>query len=187
MNAYDFDGTIYRGDSTIDYLLFCLIHQPRCLKGTPKAFQALLGYVCGRYSRDYAKQQCLLILKLVKNQDDLVGQFWDKHLQKMAPWYLHQMKTSDLWISASPTFLLAEPARRLGVGKVIATDVDQRSGLLLTQNCRGYEKVHRLRKEYPDSHINRFYSDSLSDEPMAKLAENAYLVRRKKVRPWPQA
>ncbi len=31
MNVYDFDGTIYSGDSTIDFYLFCLRKQPEIL------------------------------------------------------------------------------------------------------------------------------------------------------------
>ena len=30
MNVYDFDKTIYAGDSTIDFWKFCMIRYPRC-------------------------------------------------------------------------------------------------------------------------------------------------------------
>lgn len=32
MNVYDFDKTIYAGDSTIDFYLFCLKRQPAILQ-----------------------------------------------------------------------------------------------------------------------------------------------------------
>ena len=32
--------------------------------------------------------------------------------------------------------------------------------------------------------IKTFYSDSLSDTPMARLAQQSYLVRKEEIRPW---
>ena len=40
--------------------------------------------------------------------------------------------------------------------------------------------------EVPDGHIENFYSDSLSDSPLAKLADRAWLVKKGKLSPWPE-
>jgi phosphoserine phosphatase len=53
-------------------------------------------------------------------------------------------------------------------------------------NCHDEEKVRRFRLEVPEGHIENFYSDSLSDTPLAKLADRAWLVKKGKLSPWPE-
>lgn len=36
IDVYDFDGTIYDGDSTVDFTRFCLRRHPGVLAGLPK-------------------------------------------------------------------------------------------------------------------------------------------------------
>ena len=36
MNVYDFDETIYDGDSTVDFVKYSIIHQPKVLIYFPK-------------------------------------------------------------------------------------------------------------------------------------------------------
>ena len=36
MNVYDFDETIYDGDSTVDFVKYSFIHRPKCLICLPK-------------------------------------------------------------------------------------------------------------------------------------------------------
>ena len=36
IDVYDFDGTIYDGDSTFDYVKFCLRRHPAMLLGMPR-------------------------------------------------------------------------------------------------------------------------------------------------------
>lgn len=83
------------------------------------------------------------------------------------------------------TVLVAPIAAPLGV-QLIATEVDPSSGALLTPNCKGEAKLRRLRAHYGEQvRAEAFYSDSLSDIPLARLAERAYLMRGRERRPWP--
>jgi len=41
MNVYDFDGTIYNGDSTVDFFLFALKRKPSLLLNVPVRHLAL--------------------------------------------------------------------------------------------------------------------------------------------------
>ena len=102
----------------------------------------------------------------------------------MAPWYLMQRQAQDVVVSASPAWLLQPLCDRLGV-KLIATEVDGRSGRLLGPNCHGAQKVARFAAQYPCAQVGAFYSDSRSDAPMAGLAAKAYLVRGGMPAPWP--
>ena len=42
MNVYDFDKTIYAGDSTIDFYLICLKRQPAILRCLPMQIKGLI-------------------------------------------------------------------------------------------------------------------------------------------------
>lgn len=184
MNAYDFDGTIYDGDSTRDFIAFCALRHPGVLARVPRAVLALCAHALGRLSRDKAKGRCLRVLSAVPDLEKEVSAFWDSHISKMMQWYLDQRQEDDLVISASPAFLVEEACRRLEIGRPIATNVDVRTMRMVSPNCRGGEKVRRLDTELPGAQIEAFYSDSASDEPLARVAERAYRVCRGKVLPW---
>ena len=62
--------------------------------------------------------------------------------------------------------------------------MDRHTGETEGENCHGEEKVRRLREAYPEVEIREFYSDSLSDTPLAKLADKAYLVKGQELLPW---
>ena len=36
MNAYDFDNTVFRGDSTARFYVFCLLRTPRMIRRVPR-------------------------------------------------------------------------------------------------------------------------------------------------------
>ena len=74
----------------------------------------------------------------------------------------------------------------LGISSLIASEVNRVTGEYTGENCHGPEKVKRFRALYPQGRVERFYSDSLSDSPMASLAEKAYLVTKGECVLWPQ-
>ena len=76
---------------------------------------------------------------------------------------------------------------RLGI-RLIATNMDKHTAKIDGLNCHSDEKVRRFYKEFPeDTVVENFYSDSLSDTPLAKLADKAYLIVDKGQTPvpWP--
>ena len=109
--------------------------------------------------------------------------FWNEYFCRMEPWYLEQMKSDDLIISASPEFLLRPAAEKLGV-RLIATPMNPYTGKISGKNCHDLEKKRRFLEEYPEEAIENFYSDSRSDQPMAELAKSAWLVKEHQCFPW---
>ena len=184
MNAYDFDGTIYDGDSTRDFIAFCALRYPGVLARVPGAVATLCAHALGKVSRDETKERCLRVLAVVPDLEGAVSAFWDRKMPRVMRWYLDQRKPDDLVVTASPSFLIKEACRRLGISRLIATEVDERTMRMLAPNCRGEEKVRRLDAELPGARIEAFYSDSVSDGPMARIADRAYIVRRGRVMPW---
>ena len=87
-------------------------------------------------------------------------------------------------ISASPEFLLAPICRKLGIRHLLASRVDPCTGRYTGENCQGAEKINRFRSAFPHETVEEFYSDSLSDLPLAKIAQRAYLIQKGKITDW---
>lgn len=183
MNVYDFDHTIYRGDSTLDFWWYCVRRYPVALKALPKALTAGACFRLGRCDRETFKETFYHFLCYLPDAETAVQAFWDSNLKKIQPWYLDRKMESDLVISASPAFLISEACLRLNI-HWIASQVDCHTGKLQGPNCRGYEKVNRLYQKYPQAVVEDFFSDSSSDKPMACIAVHAYRVEGSKIRLW---
>lgn len=183
MNVYDFDNTIYKGDSTFDFYKFCL----RRHIGIVKLFPSLLGaftkyYVLKKGTKTQFKEVMYKFLTFVDTEKE-VDLFWDSHIKNIKPWYKKQQKENDLIISASPEFLLKPAMKRLGIKRLIASQVSPVNGKYSGINCHGEEKVRLFRKKY-NCEIEEFYSDSYSDTPLAAISKTAYMVKDDKIKKW---
>lgn len=183
MNVYDFDNTIYRGDSTTDFFKWCIKKYPLLSLRLIKGGTAFCIYKVKQCSKTYFKENLYKIFQNIPDIDSLVEEFWDTHNKNIKSWYLKNKKTDDVIISASPEFLLIPICNKLGISHLMASRVDKDTGFYYGVNCYGAEKVRRFR-EYFDGKIDEFYSDSLSDEPLAKLADKAFLVDGDILTPW---
>ena len=187
MNVYDFDKTIFYPDSTACFYRYCLRRIPGTLLPTlPKALAAGLCYRAGKTAARELKQLLFAFLPKLSaaELDALVSDFWREDERRIGAWYLMQKRPDDLIISASPRFLLSPICAKLGVS-LIATEMDPRTGIISGENCHDYEKPRRFYAEYPGAKVDCFYSDSLTDSPMAALAERAFLVNKHRLSPWP--
>lgn len=182
MNVYDFDNTIYNGDSSIDFYLFCLHIKPYIIVLFPAILIGFILYKLKVKEKEYFKEKYFSFLKYFSNIDKLVSKFWDKKEKNVKEWYLKQKNKDDVIITASPEFLIKEISDRLGIKFLIASNVDASNGLFLSKNCYGSEKVNRFLEKFGDCKIDSFYSDSMSDLPMMKLAEKAYLVSKNNIK-----
>lgn len=184
MNVYDFDRTIYRGDSTIDFYRYCLQCNPKIILYLPKQLNGMLNYLLGKCSKTEWKEQFFCFLTQIDDLDTVVKNFWDRKEKNIQQWYLNIRQSTDVIISASPSFLLREICMRLGINQLIASEVSK-NGHFSRPNCYGEEKVVFFCEKFSTAYIEKFYSDSLSDKPMAKLARQAYLVKRNRIYKWP--
>ncbi|MBR2801301.1 MAG: HAD-IB family phosphatase [Erysipelotrichaceae bacterium] len=186
MNVYDFDKTIYDGDSSIDLFLWLIPRHPKMLLNLPRTAAAGLSYLLHLCSKTQMKQNFYRALKQVPDLDSEVKIFWDSHIEKIYPWYYDQQREDDIIISASPEFDIGEACARLGIKTWMASRVDKKNGTYDGLNCHGEEKVRRLKELILEPQIENFYSDSFSDAPLAKLAEKAWLIKDGQVIPWPE-
>ena len=182
INVYDFDNTIYNGDSTLDFYFYCLKKNPKIIF---LIFIQIFGFIMYKLhikNKEFFKEKFFVFLNKFNNIDKLVNDFWNKKEKNIKKWYLNQKKDSDVIISASPEFLLKPICNKLKVN-LIASDVDKKNGKFKTKNCYGKEKVNRFKKEC-NKKIDSFYCDSKSDRYIAKYAKKAYLVKGNFIKEW---
>ena len=65
MNVYDFDKTIYRGDSTVDFWRHCLRRYPGAARALPGTLAKALAFRQGRCSREQFKERFYQFLRFV--------------------------------------------------------------------------------------------------------------------------
>ncbi|MBP3841470.1 MAG: haloacid dehalogenase-like hydrolase [Bacilli bacterium] len=180
INAYDFDKTIYDGDSSLDFYIYSLKRNKKVLLQLPYQFIGLILYILKIIDKTRFKEYVFSFLKRIDNVDEYVKDFWNEKQNKIKEWYLKQKKKDDVIISASPEFLLKPLEKKLGI-KIIASKVDKKTGKFNSKNCHDYEKIKRYEEKYTKK-IKEFYSDSISaDKAMFEYSEEAYLVTKDKV------
>lgn len=186
MNVYDFDKTIFYPDSMLQFARFCIRRYPRLIfTYLPKLMRALIRTSVGKEKEVALHTVLNSIVRYLDDPDKDVADYWRKHEHNISEWYLAQKKPDDLIISASPEYLLKPITDKLGIN-LIATIVDKETGVMIG-NVRLAREKARYIIEQDMPMIDNFYSDSLSDMPLALLAERAFIVKDKaqRVEPWP--
>ena len=183
MNVYDFDGTIYAGDSTIDFYKYSIKKYPKIILLLPYQTAAFFAFKLGILSKTEFKEKFYFFFNWIPDMNDLIAEFWDNHIYKINEWFLNLHKQDDVIITASPEFLVTEAASRIGVRFVIGSKVDSHTGKTMGENCYGEEKVHRFKKMFGDLIPDQFYTDSFSDQPMMNYAREAYVIYKNQLKP----
>lgn len=184
MNVYDFDNTIYSGDCTVDFYLYCIRKKPAAALCMPRQLWGVFLHRIRRIGTGRMKEMFFSFLARLDDVDGFVDSFWTEREKKIRPWYLEIKKADDVIVSASPEFLLRPVCARLGIAEPIATRIDKRNGKMIGPNCKGKEKVRRFYEKYPGVVVQRFYSDSETDAPMAEIAGEAFMVKAGDVFSW---
>ena len=181
-DLYDFDGTIYNGDSGVDIVKFAI------RKGYLNLFKALwycFKYVLKLNTKEQFKSKIFSFISKIDDLDAFVDEFWLKHEYKMKDfWTSKKSHKSDVIISASCDFWLEPIAKKYKVAALIATIVDRKTGEIVGDNCHGDEKVRLFYQEFPKGVIGKAYTDSVHDLPMIKEAKEGFLVRKGKIMPY---
>ena len=182
IDVYDFDGTIYRGDSTVDFLIYLAGKRKSLLLRAvfliPAAVRLLFTGDLTRFKSSLFNQ--------IAGRVDLFAEgelFWRESgaQQKINDWFRNRPVDVPVIIaSASPEFELRWIADKLGADDLICTRCDEKTGKLIGQNCKSDEKICRIREKYGEVSIQSMYTDSIrADRPLLELAENRFLVNAK--------
>ena len=181
MNIYDFDKTIYDGDSSIDFFKYSLRRNKAIIWDLFPIGISFCLYLIKIKEKEYFKSSFFRFLKRIE-VDSYVKDFWQKNDEKIKAFYQKSHKDNDIVISASPEFLLKPMAKKYKF-KLIATKMDKKTGQIVGKNCYGVEKINRLKAEQITK-INNFYTDSLSDTPCLEIAQKGFIVKNNELIPW---
>ncbi|MGO4686780.1 HAD-IB family hydrolase [Brevundimonas sp. 2YAF1] len=183
--AFDFDGTLTIRDSFTAFLRWRAGAGGWAL-GLARMAPALAAYV-GDRDRGRIKaasvREFLLGLDratLEAEAERYANQNWDQFMRPdaLACWNAWGEKGAHrVVVTASPETTVAPFARRLGAEGLLGTQLvfdaqDRVTGAFAGENCRGEEKVRRLRAAYgPDMKLAAAYGDTSGDTEMIAIAE----------------
>lgn len=180
INLYDFDNTIYKGDSSVDFYFYNLIRTPMMIIHLFVLIYAGILYMFKIINKTRMKEYAFSYLKYI-DVDKRVDNFWKTHKKNIKKFYLDSNKENDIIISASPEFLLRPMKKYLNFQLLIASKVDKKTGKFDGLNCHGEEKVRRLNALIENYEVMESFSDSKSDDPILKLAKKSYYVKGDKI------
>ena len=181
-NLYDFDGTIYDGDSGFDIVMFAISKNPKVLLSLIASLGTVILFLFGLRTKEEAKNKVFSFLKYFPNTSEFVEEFWIKNEHKIKDfWKKKKDHKNDIIISASGYFWLNPIAKKYKVGGLIATEIDPHTGIIKDNNCHGKEKVLRFKEKFPKAIISKMYTDSINDLPLIEEAKEGYLVKKNKI------
>lgn len=180
MNVYDFDNTIYRGESGVDLFLFFLKKDPSLLLKMPKAIKLIIKYKTNRISVDdmleNAGVEIMEYTSQIPNLEKEMEHFWDRHMNRIKPWYFRLRRPDDVILSAGPDMSLSVICNRLRIREFIGTAVDMDEKRITFLNFRE-NKVDAFERRFPNETIENFYTDSYNDQALIDIAQHAYMVK----------
>lgn len=184
VNVYDFDNTIYDGETLVDFILYYIKTDRKIWKYVPKLIIIALKDAFHLFTVEQAIEAYASFLEgYYVNLGDTtqnVIKFWDKNEKKIKPWYAKVQKESDIIVSGSTDFILEEIMKRMGIKNYIGSSIDKKTGKFI-RLCFLENKVKAFNEIYPDKHIENFYTDSMNDKAMMDIADNVYLVKKNKI------
>ncbi len=175
MNVYDFDETIFTGDSE-DYFFAYLFKKPGFFWDQVRYRWYELLFKCKLVSKTKAREAEYSLLRKIDDLDGLLADYWDQHERHMKSWYAAVKRPDDVIASATPRFLMEPIVARLGLTRLVATEMDPRTGKIHGEFAAGPYKVDQFRKQFSLDEIDEFYSDAYSDHFLAEYAKRAYVV-----------
>lgn len=186
MRVFDFDNTIYNGESALDFFIYYLKKFPfQVAKYIPEFTKGVIKYKRGKLSIDEALKSYSSIFKDCCARFDNIPKeidiFWNKNEHKIKNFYLEMRQPDDVILSASPEVVLNVICKRIGVKNVIGSQLDIERGEIYSI-CYRENKIGRFREIYPDAVIDEFYTDSFNDRPFMDISENVYFVKKNKIK-----
>ena len=129
MKVFDFDETIFDGDTAFEFVTEFVKKHPKLLKLTPDIIKVVRDYknLTFRFEDlvdNYGPMISDFIISENVDAKQIAKEFWDKREHKIKPFYFEIQQEDDLVISASPTFMLEEICNRIGIKHYLGTEMD---------------------------------------------------------------
>ena len=138
MNVYDFDDTIYDGDTNRDLMKYSFKKYPfLVIKALIKTIIPFIKYKIKKIPFERVKEVMLSFIFEIPEYNKFIKSFVKDHMNNIKSWY--KVSKNDIILSASYYLWIREFANELGVKKVIATNTDK-NGKIIGKNCKKQEK-----------------------------------------------
>lgn len=196
---FDIDYTITKKETLMELFKYVIKKDMKNIRFIPRAIYCGSMYALKIYDERKVKEKFLKFIDGIKEQDlaEIVKKFYDEKLRTIlyedALTMMKKLKNEgyDIYlISASPEFYINEFYNIAEVDKIIGTKFNFRNGIFTREmdgeNCKGEEKVRRLKEVLNDEGIevdfkeSYMFSDSLSDKPLLDLVGKPYLINYRK-------
>ena len=196
---FDIDYTITKKETLMELFKYTVKNKKTNIRFLPRAVYCGLMYLINVYDEKKVKVTFLKFIDKIKEEDlsALVKNFYNDRLKnilyKDAVDMMKKLKNEgyDIYlISASPEFYVKEFYAIKEVDKIIGTKFKFDNGVFSRkmdgENCKGQEKVKRLKSYLKENNIavnfkeSYMFSDSLSDKPLLDLVGKPYLINYKK-------
>ena len=196
---FDVDFTLTSKETLLQLFKFLIKEDKKNLRFLPRAAFSGLMYGLKFYDEKKVKQSFLKFIDGVEEKDlkILVKKYYYEVLSKIiykdSIDMMKKLKSEGYkiyLISASPEFYLNELYNIKEVDVIIGTRFSFNKGKferkMVGENCKGEEKVRRLKEYLQENNIevdyknSYMFSDSLSDKPLLDLVGNGYLINYKK-------
>lgn len=182
VNLYDFDGTIYKGHSSIDFFMFTLCKYPRIIKYAPRNIVDLYRIKYHLLNLQYSRVNYCKFLQDITDIDLLIEEFWNFNKKNIKNWYIDVHDCSDIVVTASPRFLVEPICDELGIRNLVASEINKITGEVDGCFCFNGQKIEKFRQMFPDVEVDSCYTDNVvHDAPLLSLAKNIYRVKGNKV------
>lgn len=185
MNVFDFDNTLYKGESSFDFALFMIKKKKRLILYLPRfVFLLFLYKICVLKPANFKKRLEKLMSVFLKNKEftlSCIHEFWLYHIDKLDTNMLKLIKSNDVISTASPSFLIDDLKDVLNTDHIICTQIDLEKGKISVLNFHD-NKVKTFKQYYPNTKIQTFYTDSYNDKPLMDIAQSVYLVKKGKLK-----
>ena len=184
VNVYDFDNTIYDGETLIDYIKYYIRHDPKIWKFLPKltfiAFKDMLHlFTVEEAVKAYASFLEGYYVTLENPAENIVD-FWNKNEKKIKPWYAEVKRDDDIIVSGTLEFILEEASKRVGFNRYVGSVIDSETGKF-RKLCFLENKVTLFKEHFPETEIENFYTDSMNDKAMMDISEHVFIVKKDKI------
>ncbi|MBE6828032.1 MAG: hypothetical protein E7514_05395 [Ruminococcaceae bacterium] len=184
VNVYDFDNTIYDGETLADYFMYFARRDIKIWKYIPGLLVVAFKEKFNLFTVEEALKAFASFLEgyyvNVDNPSEYIADFWDKNEKKIKPWYSEIRRDDDIIVSGTLDFILDEIASRIGLKNTVTSSVNPETGKF-ERLCFLENKVRYFKERYPDVIIKNFYTDSMNDKAMMDISENVYLVKKHKI------
>ena len=183
MQVFDFDNTIYHGESTFDFAMFIIKRKKSLLKCAPGITLLLIKYKrCKMNALEFQTELEKFTGPFLQNKEFIKKSVQDnrkKNRKKLDQNIIKKIKKNDVILTCSPSFLIKEIENDLNTKNIVATEIDIDEGKIHFLNF-GKNKVKIFQEKFPKKKIQTVYTDSYNDKALMDVAKNVYLVKKGK-------